>query len=65
MTGGSNLISTLYYCIQFPGGSKKSADVMDKKMWKLQELRERELAFKDSSYNIFDEMIVCFRCLFD
>jgi len=47
------------------GGSKKSSDVMDKKMWKLQELRERELAFKDGSYSIFDEMFACFRCLFD
>ena len=51
-------------CIKLPEGSRKSLDVMDKKMFKLQELRERELAFKDS-YSIFDEMFMCFRCLFD
>ena len=51
-------------CIKLPDGSRKSVDVMDKKMFKLQELRERELALKDS-YSIFDEMFMCFRCLFD
>ena len=51
-------------CIKLPEGPRKSLDVMDKKMFKLQELRERELAFKDS-YSIFDEMFMCFRCLFD
>ena len=37
---------------------------MDKKMCKLQELRERELALKES-FSIFDEMFMCFRCLLD
>ena len=51
--------------IQLPVGPRKPPEVMrDKKMSKLQELREREVAFKES-YSIFDEMFMCFRCLFD
>ena len=52
--------------IQLPVGQRKPPEVMlrDKKMSKLQELREREIAFKES-YSIFDEMFMCFRCLFD
>ena len=45
-------------------GQRKPPEVVDKKMSKLQELREREIAFKES-YSIFDEMFMCFRCLFD
>ena len=51
--------------IQLPVGQRKPPEVLrDKKMSKLQELREREIAFKES-YSIFDEMFMCFRCLFD
>ena len=53
------------YSIQLPVGQRKPPEVLrDKKMSKLQELREREIAFKES-YSIFDEMFMCFRCLFD
>ena len=40
------------------------AGVVDRKISKLHELREKELAYKDN-YTIFDEMFMCFRCLFD
>jgi len=37
---------------------------IDNKICKLQELKEKELAYKDN-YSLFDEMFLCLRCLFD
>ena len=37
---------------------------LDTKICKLQELREKELAYKDN-FSLFDELFMCFRCLLD
>lgn len=43
---------------------EKGPSTIDSKICKLQELKEKELAYKDN-YSLFDEMFLCLRCLLD
>eukprot|EP00092_Neocalanus_flemingeri_P068749 GFUD01084114.1.p1 GENE.GFUD01084114.1~~GFUD01084114.1.p1 ORF type:complete len:114 (+),score=28.40 GFUD01084114.1:23-343(+) len=42
----------------------RSSAGIDSQICKLQELKEKELAYKDN-YSLFDEMFLCLRCLLD